>query len=119
MEFIQKHIAEDLIADRFFSGNEACALRAVPASLRAKALLNCWTRKEAYIKARGDGFRISLDGFEVFPDPGGSVVITDNDGSKWSLQSFVPAAGYAAALAAEGQGWHTRFMHREIQPRGR
>src|SRR5262249_19719661 len=76
VEFIQPHFAEELIADRFFSRNEACALRAVPARLRAKAFLNCWTRKEAYIKARGDGFRTSLDCIEVFTDPRGADDIT-------------------------------------------
>jgi 4'-phosphopantetheinyl transferase len=110
VERIRPQVSEESIPEHFFCRSETAALRSLPASQRAEAFLQCWTRKEAYIKARGEGFRIPLDSFEVFPDPGWPVVITDNECAKWSLQSFVPTPGYAAALAAEGEYWRTRFI---------
>lgn len=53
------------IAERFFCRAEADELRALPCGEREKAFLRCWTRKEAYLKAVGEGLSGSLDGFRV------------------------------------------------------
>lgn len=106
------------IADRFFSTREADALRALPKEQREEAFLNCWTRKEAYIKARGEGLSFPLDAFDVSLKPGEPAALLATQGdpqeaSRWSMFALHAGEGYAAALAVEGQGadvscfeWH-------------
>ena len=56
---------DDAVAARFFSAAEVAVLQACPTSTRAHAFLRCWTRKEAYLKARGSGLAAPLDQFDV------------------------------------------------------
>lgn len=53
------------LAERFFSSDEVEALRSVPQMLRDETFFNCWTRKEAYVKARGEGLTVPLHDFAV------------------------------------------------------
>ncbi|OGO07265.1 MAG: hypothetical protein A2Y92_05990 [Chloroflexi bacterium RBG_13_57_8] len=96
------------IAVRFFSRGENEALDALPPALRKEAFFNCWTRKEAYIKATGEGLACPLDGFTVSLAPGLparllSVAGNSGDASRWTLVDLKPAAGFAAALAVKGR----------------
>jgi 4'-phosphopantetheinyl transferase len=82
-------------------------LRMLPTEAQRQAFFCCWTRKEAYIKARGEGLSLPLDQFDVSGEPA-AILGTHQDpseASRWSLQELTPAPGYAAALAVEGQGW--------------
>jgi 4'-phosphopantetheinyl transferase len=112
VELIEPQIAKESIPEHFFTKSEVVALRALPLELQGDAFFKCWTRKEAYIKARGEGFRIPLNSFEVTSDRVGS----DRDNSDWFLQSFVPAAGYIAALVTKGQRCSTRFIQSPERP---
>ncbi|KAA3659253.1 MAG: 4'-phosphopantetheinyl transferase, partial [Chloroflexi bacterium] len=58
------------IAERYFSASEYEKFTAVPPTLQPQAFFNCWTRKEAYIKAIGDGLTCPLDAFDVTLTPG-------------------------------------------------
>jgi 4'-phosphopantetheinyl transferase len=65
------------------------------------------TRKEAYIKARGEGLSHPLHLFTVSLKPGepARLVNTENDppeAARWSVVELSPGKGYAAALAVEG-----------------
>jgi 4'-phosphopantetheinyl transferase len=108
IEKICDHPERDQIADQFFSVRESSAFRALPENKKKEAFFNCWTRKEAFIKAIGTGLSCSLDNFDVSLIPGESAkllrIVGDKKGaSRWSIQELVPASGYAAALAIEGR----------------
>lgn len=110
LEFIRCNLETEQIAERFFSQNEIATLRALPPGLRKYAFFLCWTRKEAYIKARGEGLSIPLDQFDVSLIPGKPAALLNTrpdseEAIRWSLRDLVPDSGYAAALAAEGRGW--------------
>jgi 4'-phosphopantetheinyl transferase len=96
------------IAKRFFSPREVEVLCTIPASRQADAFFNCWTRKEAYIKARGEGLEIPLDSFDVAFVPGEkpallSVRFDPREVSRWSLYDLQVDENYKAALAVEGK----------------
>jgi 4'-phosphopantetheinyl transferase len=95
------------MAERFFSPAEVRMLRAVPAEQQQEAFLNCWTRKEAYIKARGLGLSLDLSLFDVSLIPGAPAALLatreeGQDSSDWSLYALTPGPGYIAALAVKG-----------------
>src|SRR5271165_223186 len=98
------------IAERFFSRREVTTLRTLPPEAQRQAFFRCWTRKEAYIKARGEGLALPLDQFDVSLALGepAAVLGTSQDpseASRWSLHELPLAPDYAAALAVEGHGW--------------
>jgi 4'-phosphopantetheinyl transferase len=68
------------------------------------------TRKEATIKARGEGLSLPLDQFEVSLAPGEPAALIDvvgdpEENSRWSLREIAPGPGYVVALAVEGYCW--------------
>jgi 4'-phosphopantetheinyl transferase len=110
LEFIREDLEVEQLAGRFFSQREIATLRALPVALRKYAFFLCWTRKEAYIKARGEGLSVPLDEFDVSLIPGEPAALlrtqTDPDEAfRWSLQELSPGPGYVSALAVEGHGW--------------
>ena len=94
------------LARAVFTPREIADLRALPARERHAAFFACWTRKEAYTKARGTGLSAPLDRFAVSvtsPEHGALVgALTDPAGTSWSLYDLAPGGGYAGALAAAG-----------------
>jgi 4'-phosphopantetheinyl transferase len=110
LEHLRSGVDIEHIAARFFAPGEAATLRTLPTTMRNEAFFRCWTRKEAYIKARGEGLSLSLDQFAVTLTPGQPAALLQAPGdlqevSRWSLQDLTPAPGYVAALAVEGGGW--------------
>jgi 4'-phosphopantetheinyl transferase len=108
VELIRRDFACEEIAKRYFSPQEVTELEALPTSLQAEGFFLCWTRKEAYIKARGEGLHIPLDSFHVSLTPGRRVSLQSADSSRWTLRSLNPGPEYAAALAGEGSDWQLR-----------
>jgi 4'-phosphopantetheinyl transferase len=111
LEWIRPDLANEQIAERFFSPREVATLRALPTHMQPDAFFACWTRKEAFLKALGDGLARPLDRFDVSLAPGEPARLLHIDGeleevSRWSLQELKPAPGYAAAIAVEGHGWN-------------
>ena len=95
------------IAEQFFSPGEIAALSQVPPGKIAEAFFNCWTRKEAFIKAKGKGLSWPLAHVEVSLAPGEparllGIVGEPREASRWHLQALTPAPGYAAAICVEG-----------------
>ena len=108
VEAIRPDAATEDVARRFFAPAEVVALAALPPALRTEAFFACWTRKEAYLKARGMGLTLGLDRFEVSLAPGvpAALVATHDDpvaAARWFLVSLDPGPGYAGALAMEGR----------------
>jgi 4'-phosphopantetheinyl transferase len=102
------------VAEHFFSPREVAALKDLPPDVRCPAFFNCWTRKEAFVKARGEGLSMPLDQFDVSLLPGepAALLNTSNDpdeASRWSMLALDPIAGYVAALAVEGRQWTPTF----------
>jgi 4'-phosphopantetheinyl transferase len=98
------------LAARFFSAGENAELCALPEHVKHEAFFNCWTRKEAYVKARGEGLSLPLNQFDVSLNPGEPARLLrverdPQEAARWSLQGLTPAPGYVAALAVEGHGW--------------
>jgi 4'-phosphopantetheinyl transferase len=110
VEYIRTDFACEEIAERFFSPYENAVLRALPADTKYMAFFTCWTRKEAYIKARGMGLSLALDQFDVALTPGEPAAVLNtredpHEALRWSLQELIPGSGYVAALAVAGHTW--------------
>ena len=95
------------VARRFFAPAEVARLAATPAEARALTFLRCWTRKEAYVKARGDGLSLPLQQFQVPLAPDATrALMASVDGpeevARWSLRELAPAPGHLGALVVEG-----------------
>jgi len=91
------------IATRFFAPAETADLLALDPAERGSAFLRCWTRKEAFVKALGDGLSIPLSDFTVSLGPSEPAVLRELRGapaSGWALHSFEPEAECIAAVAA-------------------
>jgi 4'-phosphopantetheinyl transferase len=106
LEYIRAQSDDAEVARRFFSAVEVDRLHMLPSHLYAEAFFSCWTKKEAYLKACGDGLAMPLNSFSVplTTDPAHTPVNLYG----WSLYTLRPAPGYAGALAIEGTGWRLR-----------
>jgi 4'-phosphopantetheinyl transferase len=106
VERIRPDIAAEEIAERYFSPIEVAELNALPPSLRAEGFFLCWTRKEAYVKARGEGLQIPLKSFHVSVTPSHLERLHSADSNRWSLHSLRPSPDSVGAVVAEGQNSH-------------
>jgi 4'-phosphopantetheinyl transferase len=102
-------------AESFFSSEEATALGGLPERQQKQGFFNCWTRKEAFIKATGDGLSCPLDEFEVSLVPGepAGLLSIKNDSrlaAGWSICDVNLPAGYAGAVAIEGKVGNIRYQ---------
>jgi len=106
-----EHIREgrDLegLAERFFAPREVETLRSLPADRRTEAFFDCWTRKEAVLKAVGIGISFPLDRLVVTLTPGEPPRVIELEGpataeNDWWLAHLDPAPQYVGALAARG-----------------
>ena len=109
IERIQPDFASNEIAERYFSLQERAALRALAPEARAEAFFLCWTRKEAYMKARGEGLEIPLGSFSVSLHPAEPAVLECADRERWTLETFCPAPGFAGAVVVGGRQRKMRF----------
>jgi 4'-phosphopantetheinyl transferase len=98
------------IAERFFSASERRVLRDIPFPAKQEAFFNCWTRKEAYLKAVGEGLAAPLDSFDVtlaLGEPPRMLTLEGDAGraARWWLHHLRPAEAYIGAVAIEGGTW--------------
>ncbi|MBA3943868.1 MAG: 4'-phosphopantetheinyl transferase superfamily protein [Herpetosiphonaceae bacterium] len=113
IEYMRELNDAEAIAERFFSERERAALRSLHPAQRHRGFFTCWCRKEAYIKAIGEGLAMPLDQFDVslLPDePARLLQVAHNaaEATRWSLVELAPATDYMGALVVEGYDWHLR-----------
>ncbi|MBC8007539.1 MAG: 4'-phosphopantetheinyl transferase superfamily protein [Prolixibacteraceae bacterium] len=99
----------DTIASHFFSRSEQEAYLALDSSDKMPGFFNCWTRKEAFIKAIGLGISHPLDCFDVSlapGDPARLLRVKDTPGADagWHLDSFSPLPGFVVSMVSECRG---------------
>jgi 4'-phosphopantetheinyl transferase len=111
LELRNPSLASNAIVERYFSPLERSHLSSLPIDRWVEGFFNCWTCKEAYIKARGLGLSCPLDTFEVLLTPKEPArLMRGCEG--WSVQSFEPAPGFTAAVVVEGSNWALTRRHR-------
>lgn len=105
VEFIRSDYDFIDIAKKFFSKAEVTELLSLPKAEQSQAFFNCWTRKEAFIKAKGMGMFCALDKFSVEVNSykeGKMRLVGDTndmlDTKKWILEAINPASMYAGAF---------------------
>jgi 4'-phosphopantetheinyl transferase len=133
----ERHIGVDLervraisvleIARRYFAPDEVRALQSLPVGEQRAAFFRCWTRKEAYLKAKGVGLSLPLDSFAVSLAPLESRVLRCSrsdcgDAQRWRLLEVPRVAGYAVAAVVDDPTATLQSRRVEVQewmpPRG-
>jgi len=113
LEHLRRLPDMDDIAARFFSERENTELRAIPDHDKLLAFFTCWTRKEAFLKATGEGLSYPLNHFDVSLTPGEPPKLLRVKGepqasARWSLRDLKPAPQYVGTVVAEGDDWHVK-----------
>ena len=96
------------LAGKYFSAVELASLCSLPIAKQKEGFFNCWTRKEAYIKAVGQGLSLPLNGFDVSLSPEVPAELLRIGGDpqpalQWSLRELSVGSAYSAAVAVEGK----------------
>jgi 4'-phosphopantetheinyl transferase len=123
VEHIRMPADADQLVRRFFSARESAAFGSLTAVEKPAAFFNLWTRKEAWLKATGEGIGDSLGRVEVSFLPGepARLLALPEDSAPlthWTLQDLSPAPGFAAALALANPTAHLHCWHApESSPR--
>jgi 4'-phosphopantetheinyl transferase len=115
VEFIRP-LKED-IAARYFSRAEMAALAKLADDDQLEGFYRCWTRKEAVVKAIGEGLSRALDSFDVTVAKNAPASIERLEGDEarhWQLEHFLPAEGFVGAIACRTGGAPIRVTRREI-----
>lgn len=115
VEYLRDDVDVDTIAQSFFAQQEIAALQKVPVHLKKQAFFTCWTRKEAYVKACGQGLSLPLDKFTVPVLDGDPMHLQSEEEpaklTKWRLENLATEPGYAAALVVEGHDFALTFKN--------
>lgn len=118
---VERHrdnVKTDQLAGRFFSAQEAAALRSLPPDTQREAFFSCWTRKESYLKAIGTGLSTPLHTFSVSVKPNEPPrllkAVAPDEASAWTLRDIPVDEGFTAAIAVRMK--EPRIVLREFQP---
>lgn len=116
VEYVNPEIEVNDIARSFFATKEVSNLLALPEEQQPLAFFNCWTRKEAFIKAIGEGLSFPLNQFEVSlaPDEPAELLATHwdvNAVSNWTLHSMSPAPDFVGCLVIKGSANQVKFWN--------
>jgi 4'-phosphopantetheinyl transferase len=114
IEYISRDCEHVEIASEFFSDREQNEFLTLTDATRIEAFYNCWTRKEAFVKAMGEGLSFSLKDFDVSLAPNYPARILDirnidQKAADWNLIDINAGCGYKAALAVKGDIGELRY----------
>ncbi len=115
VERIRPEFATETIAEKFFSPSEVKSLRGLPIALQPEAFFNCWTRKEAFLKARAEGLTYPLDQFSVsllLGEPPALLSLADDSQeiSRWAFFHLTPNPNYIGTLVVNGNCARLRYF---------
>ena len=102
VEQVKKEFAFAEVAERYFTTREVSAIRALPQDLQRRAFYQCWTSKEAFLKAKGVGLSGELDEVEILLGDKGRVQVTSTLPG-WYLSELNPCDGYVGAVVLDGR----------------
>jgi 4'-phosphopantetheinyl transferase len=107
IELVDHEFPIESVAERFFSKVEVAAFRSLPRDMQRIAFFKCWTRKEAFIKALGDGLSCPLADFDVFLTPGERARLlkvrwAPEEASRWCMEDIDSVPNCAAAVVFSG-----------------
>lgn len=110
IEYIREISEMEQIVEQFFSVRERVFFSTLPASQKQETFFNWWTRKEAFMKATGDGLSYPLDMLDVSAGAAKSVKLLRTvgdvkEGPRWLMWDVRPAEGFMGAVMVEGGGW--------------
>ncbi len=108
IEHLDRKIDTTKLSEFIFSPQEAIAFRSYEKGSRQEAFINCWTRKEAFVKAKGAGLSFPVKELEVSfaKDEKAKVLSTlwnEQEKEEWYLESFDLPGNYRAAVAVQGR----------------
>lgn len=110
VERIRNDVDTDSLSERFFSARERAGLQSLPVRLQVPGFYACWTRKEAFLKATGDGLSFPLTDFSVSTHPDLDPELEEirgntGVGKQWRLFDLNVVDGYRATVAAEATSY--------------
>ena len=122
VEHIRTDTRLESIANRYFSASEVSELMALTPEQRISGFFNCWTRKEAYIKAHGLGLSLPLESFDVSLTPNEPAILRatrpdTQEAARWTLLALDIAPEYASAVAVEGKDMEFRMWEWSLKIR--
>lgn len=105
----EREVDHAAVSARMFSAAERASLLALPAARRRAAFFACWSYKEAYVKAHGDGLTIDTTRFDAWRptlgDGDRTRVQGDDVDGHWEIVALRPLAGHPAAVCTRGDRW--------------
>lgn len=109
LESMERTLDRMALAQRICTAREWAVFQTLPKETWQTAFFNCWTRKEALLKATGQGLSGGLQDLEVCfradAELDGRVSMKDAAGQTWSVLSLPMPDPWTGALAAAGTGW--------------
>ncbi len=114
IEYMREISEMEQIVERFFSVRDRVFFGTLPASEKQYPFFHWWTRKEAFVKATGEGLSSPLDTFDAALAEGKSVgslgiLGEPREGKRWSTWDVTPAEEFAGAVVVEGRGLYVQF----------
>lgn len=121
VEFVNDKFAKFDVTHRYFLPHEVSAIRSLPADLQSAAFFNCWTVKESYVKALGEGLSRQMPSVLISSEVNDSDSVQINADPKetegWFIKSFIPKSDYIATVACEGVPKRVKFIEWRVDER--